>query len=153
MPTEIEIIGRISTAAIVDAMRTVTMAYAVEVQHELNNDKPPPPARGSQVYTSEKQRRFVMANIRSGKIKVPYVRGRGNGLRGSQTLNRSYRLDRIDDGVVLTSAASYAPYVVGDEQAPIHQGRWTTAREAAQKIKDSGALQDIVTTVMEKFNA
>jgi hypothetical protein len=93
-----------------------------------------------------------MAAIRQGKITVPYVRGRGNKLHGSETLNRSYRLDLEGDVVSLVSAASYASYVVGDQQAPIHQGRWTTARDAAERVKARGDLQHIVSTVMGSIN-
>ncbi len=151
MATEIEILGRVTTGQIMEAMRTVMTAYATMVQHELSNDKPPPPAPGSMKFVSDRQRRFVMANIREGSITVPYVRGRGNKLRGSETLNRSYRLDLEGDTVMLKSSASYANYVVGDEQAPIHQGRWTTAREAAERIQQRGDLQYIVTKAMENI--
>ena len=151
MATEIEILGRVTTGQIMEAMRTVMTAYATMVQHELSNDKPSPPAPGSMKFVSDRQRKFVMANIREGKITVPYVRGRGNKLRGSETLNRSYRLDLEGDTVMLKSSASYANYVVGDEQAPIHQGRWTTAREAAERIQQRGDLQYIVTKAMENL--
>ena len=151
MATEIEILGRVTTGQIMEAMRTVMTAYATMVQHELSNDKPPPPKPGSMKFVSDRQRRFVMANIRKGSITVPYVRGRGNKLRGSETLNRSYRLDLEGDTVMLKSSASYANYVVGDEQAPIHQGRWTTAREAAERIQQRGDLQYIVTKAMENL--
>jgi hypothetical protein len=151
MATEIEILGRVTTGQIMEAMRTVMTAYATMVQHELSNDKPSPPAPGSMKFVSDRQRKFVMANIREGKITVPYVRGRGNKLRGSETLNRSYRLDLEGDTVMLKSSASYANYVVGDEQAPIHQGRWTTAREAAERIQQRGDLQYIVDKAMENL--
>jgi len=151
MPTEIEILGRIGTAQIIEAMRTVTTAYAEVVRDRMAEDRPRPPAPGSMVYKSERQRRFVMANIKEGKITVPYVRGRGNKMRGSETLNRSYRLDLDGDTVVMTSSASYAPYVVGDQQAQIHQGRWTTARQAADDVRQRGDLQYIVTKVMENI--
>jgi hypothetical protein len=151
MATEIEILGRVTTGQIMEAMRTVMTAYATMVQHELSNDKPSPPAPGSMKFVSDRQRKFVMANIREGKITVPYVRGRGNKLRGSETLNRSYRLDLEGDTVMLKSSASYANYVVGDQQAPIHQGRWTTAREAAERIQQRGDLQYIVTKAMENL--
>ena len=151
MATEIEILGRVTTGQIMEAMRTVMTAYATMVQHELSNDKPSPPAPGSMKFVSDRQRKFVMANIREGKITVPYVRGRGNKLRGSETLNRSYRLDLEGDTVMLKSSASYANYVVGDEQAPIHQGRWTTAREAAERIQQRGDLQYIVDKAMENI--
>lgn len=149
MATDIEILGRITTAMIGEAMRTVTLGYAQEVQGILLDDKPPPPKEGTMKFKTERQRRFVMANIAKGNIVVPYVRGRGNGLRGSQSLSQSYRVNLDGDTAVLTSAASYAPYVVGDQQAPIHQGRWTTAMQAAERIKKDGTLQDILTKTME----
>lgn len=147
MATEIEVLGRVTTSAILEACRTVTLAYAQSVQGILLTDKPPPPAPGSMQFVSERQRKFVMANIRKGSITVPYVRGRGNKLRGSQSLSQSYRTNLDGDEAVLTSSASYANYVVGDQQAPIHQGRWTTARQAAEQMKQSGDLQYIVDKV------
>jgi len=151
--TEVDIINRISTAAILDACRTVTLAYAILVQAKLNEDKPPPPRRGSMKWKSEKQRRFVMANWAGGKgkLRIPYLRGTGNGLRGSQTLNRSYRVDLDGDTAVLMSAASYAPYVVGDQQAEIHQGRWMTARDAATEVHQSGDLQAVADQAFAQF--
>ena len=151
--TDVEIINRISTAAILDACRAVTLGYAVLVQGKLNEDKPPPPRRGAMKWKSERQRRFVMANWNNGrgKLRIPYVRGSGNGLRGSQTLNRSYRVDLDGDTAVLMSAASYAPYVVGDQQAEIHQGRWMTARDAATEVHQSGDLQTIADQAFAKF--
>jgi hypothetical protein len=76
----VEILGRIGEAQIGEVIRSVTLGYAVLVQGQLNEDKPPPPAAGSMKFKSEKQRRFVMANIRRGAITVPYVRGKGSSL-------------------------------------------------------------------------
>lgn len=132
------------TGRVADVVTTVSLAYAKEVEGRLLKATPPPPKRGAQVYVSEKQRRFVMAMIGQGKIKVPYVRGRGSGLKGSETLNRSYRVDKEGLDAVLYSAASYAPYVVGDQQAPIHQKRWPTAMQVAADIGRDGTL-DIIT--------
>jgi hypothetical protein len=50
MPTEVEILGRITTAMITDAMRTVTAAYAEVVRDAMAEDRPRPPSPGSQVY-------------------------------------------------------------------------------------------------------
>jgi hypothetical protein len=147
MPTEVEILGRVTTGAILEACRTVTLQYAQSVQGILLTDKPPPPAPGSMKFVSDRQRKFVMANIREGKIKVPYVRGRASSLKGAQSLSQSYRTNLDGDEAVLTSSASYANYVVGDQQAQIHQGRWTTARQAAEQMKQSGELQYIVDKV------
>jgi len=145
----VEIAGRIGEAQIGEMIRTVTLAYATQVQARLNEDKPPPPARGAMKFVSVKQRRFVMAAISRGEITVPYKRGTGSGLRGSETLNRSYSITLSGDEALLTSAASYAPYVVGDQQAPIHQGRWNTAANAAEQVSASGDLEFIVQKAME----
>ena len=118
---------------------TITVAYAKAVQAELNRDKPAYPKRGSMVFVSEKQRRYVMAAIKEGRIKVPYKRG----LRG-ETLSKSYRIDVVGFEAYLLSAASYAKYVVGDEQARIHQGRWKTAVAAAETVRANGTLQYII---------
>jgi hypothetical protein len=149
--TDVEIINRISTAAILDACRTVTLGYAVLVQARLNEDKPPPPRRGAMQWKSEKQRRFVMMMWKRGQLRIPYLRGTGNGLNGSETLNRSYRVDLDGDSAVLMSSASYAPYVVGDQQAEIHKNRWKTARDAAAEVHQSGDLQTIADQVFAKF--
>ena len=152
MPTEVEILGRITTAMIGDATRAITLQYAQSVEGILLTDKPEPPAPGSMTFKTDRQRKFVMASIREGRIKVPYVRGRNNNMRGAQSLSQSYRVRLDDDEAVLTSNATYAPYVVGDQQAQIHQGRWTTAAQAADRIKQDGTIQYIVNKVMEKFN-
>ena len=145
----IEILGRIGEAQIGEAIRTITLGYAQQTQYLLNNDLPAPPARGSMQFKSDRQRKFVMAGIRDGRIQVPYKRGTGGGMSGSKALNRSYRIDLNGDEAILTSAAYYAPYVVGDQQAQIHQGRWMTATKAVDEIQSSGTLDKIVQQVLE----
>jgi hypothetical protein len=147
----VEILGRIGEAQIGELIRTVTLGYAVSVQGQLNEDKPPPPGPGSMKFKSEKQRRFVMANYSRGNITVPYKRGTGSTLKGSEALNRSYRIDLQGDEATLTSAASYAPYVVGDQQADIHKGRWMTSVQAVENIQNNGTLDALVAQAMEKL--
>lgn len=146
MKIDIKVIADVSLGQYQELTRTVLLAYGQAVKQELMEEKPPPPARGSMKYKSEKQRRFVMANWADGKgkLKIPYVRGSGSGLQGSQALNRSFRVDLEGDNAVLYSAASYAPYVVGDQQAQIHQGRWKTALDAANTVAQRGDLNKIV---------
>lgn len=118
---------------------------------ELIKNDPPPPARGaSGGFVSDRQRKFVMASIRKGTITVPYVRGRGNGK--SQNLNRSYLVLRgmIAESQVV-STASYAQYVIGNKQAPIHQGRWLTTDEIAKRMVDSGQIQTVVRQAVENI--
>lgn len=144
MNVNVKVIADVSLGQYQELARTVTLAYAQAVKQEMMEDKPPPPAPGSMRFVSDKQRRFVMAMIKQGKIKVPYVRGTGGGLKGSEALNRSFRVDLEGDNAVLYSAASYAPYVIGDQQAEIHKGRWKTAIEAATTVAQRGDLDKIV---------
>lgn len=146
MNINIKVIADVSLGQYQELTRTVLLAYAQAVKQELMEEKPPPPARGSMRFKSEKQRRFVMANWAGGKgrLKIPYVRGTGSGLKGSESLNRSFRVDLEGDNAVLYSAASYAPYVIGDQQAEIHQGRWKTALGAATTVAQRGDLDKIV---------
>jgi hypothetical protein len=146
---EVDVIANVSLGAYREAVRTITLAYAKSVEGEIQIQKPPPPKRGAQKYKSEKQRRFVMAMISQGKIQIPYVRGRGNTLAGSQNLSQSYRVDLDGDSAVLYSSASYAPYVIGDQQAEIHKDRWMTAAQAAKAVADRGELDTIVRRTLE----
>ena len=144
MNVSIKVLADVSLGQYQEITRTVLLAYGQAVKQELMEDKPPPPAKGSMVFKTEKQRRFVMAMIKQGRLKVPYVRGSGGGLKGSEALNRSFRIDLEGDNAVLYSAASYAPYVIGDQQAEIHRGRWKTAIDAANIVAQRGDLDKIV---------
>lgn len=146
MNVNVKVIADVSLGQYQELTRTVLLAYSQAVKQELMEEKPPPPARGSMRFVSEKQRRFVMANWAGGKgrLRIPYVRGSGSGLKGSEALNRSFRIDLEGDVAVLYSAASYAPYVIGDQQAEIHRGRWKTAIDAATTVAQRGDLDKIV---------
>lgn len=148
MGIRVDITGAFTAAQVAHLVKAATLAYSQFVRNELSNQKPGRPARGAMVYKSVKQRRFVYANIARGNITVPYIRGRGSKLRASQTLNSSYRVNLTGNTAVLTSSAPYAPYVVGDQQAPIHAGRWQTAQTAAEIVGD----RDLPTIVEQLFN-
>lgn len=120
-----------------------TMALANEVMASLKIDIPRPPSPGSMQFKSERQRRFVMASIKRGTITVPYVRGSSKTV-GSAHLQASYRIANEGGTAVLYSAAPYVQYVIGDQQAQIHQGRWKTAKMAVEDVMQSGVLDDIV---------
>jgi len=83
---------------------------------------------------------------------VPYVRGRGSSLAASQSLSQSYRVSLDGDSAVITSDATYAPYVIGDQQAEIHKDRWMTAAQAAKAVADRGELDLIVRRTLEGIN-
>lgn len=84
-------------------------------------------------FVSERQRRFVMASIRSGDIRVPYHR--------TGRLSGSWQKQPISGGLALVSRLDYAPYVVGDgEQAAYHKGTWDTVADVADKSEADAAL-------------
>ena len=64
-------------------------------------------------------------------------------------MSQSYRVTLDGDEAVLYSAASYAPYVIGDQQAPIHKDRWLTAVQAARIVAQRGELDQIVRNTLE----
>ena len=86
----------------------------------------PPAYRGvpAHRWASERQRRYVLAALRAGTIKVPYQRTRAYAA--------AWHLEEEKQGFSLTtagrSADRYARYVGGDAfgrgQAHIHAGRW-----------------------------
>lgn len=146
---DVEILGRIGEAQIGEVIRAVTLGYAQLTAARLLEQKPPRPAPGSMKFKSERQRRFVMAAIKRGEITIPYVRGTGGGTSGSEALNRSYIIDLYSDEAVLLSSAAYAKYVVGDQQAEIHQGRWNTVQNATEQVRQSGDVDVMIQKALE----
>lgn len=130
-----------------DISEPTLVAVATQVQHELMNQKPPSPRRGSMQFASERQRRFVMASIQSGDITVPYKRGIS---KQSQRMNRSFKIVRTPRDVIITNTATYWPYVIGNKQAQIHKGRWKTVDMAVDKVLRSGIVQDTVNAIIRK---
>jgi hypothetical protein len=145
----------VDTAALrlVEDMRSLTTDVLEVVAgfaiSEILDNIPPLPQQGSQTFVSAKQRRYVMAMISKGVIKVPYVRG--GRAAGSENLTKSmYVMRESTDSVMVVSTARYAPYVIGDQQAPIHQGRWLTGEQAAQRLIDNGTIDRIVNDAIAK---
>lgn len=110
---------------------------------EIGNNLTPPPQKGAQQFVSDKQRRFVMAMINKGVIKVPYVRG-GRAAGSENLVHSMYVMRESVSSVMVVSTAAYAPYVIGDKQAPIHQNRWLTGEQAAERLIDNGTVDRIV---------
>jgi hypothetical protein len=142
MDINIKVLSKFSLDAYQHLREVVTTAFATEVMAVLKRDIPPPP-RGAMRFVSERQRRFVMAAIKRGDIRVPYVRASAKTI-GSANLQASYRVANEGQNVVLYSDAPYAQYVVGDQQADIHKGRWKTGKIAVEEVTQTGLLDDIV---------
>lgn len=150
MPVKITVTNMFTASEIADSVRAATLSFAQFVRNELTNQKPPPPSRGTG-FVSDRQRRYVMAALRRGVIVIPYRRGSAK-TNGSEFLNQSYSVTLAGDTAYLESSASYAPYVVGDEQAQIHSGRWETAENAANRLIERGDLELIVMQIMSRFS-
>jgi hypothetical protein len=150
MDINIKVLSKFSLDAYQHLREVVTTAFATEVMAVLKRDIPPPPAPGSMRFVSERQRRFVMAAIKRGDIRVPYVRASSKTI-GSAHLQASYRVANEGQSAVLYSDAPYAQYVVGDQQAAIHKGRWKTGKMAVEEVIQTGLLDDIVRQAIAKM--
>jgi len=71
-------------------------------------------------FKSAKQQAYVFWAVREGKVTIPYVRT--NKLEVEITTETRVAGSEVL-GIIGTNLA-YARYVIGDQQAPIHQGRW-----------------------------
>ena len=143
MNINIKVLADISLEKYQKLTEVAMTGFATEVMAALKIDKPRPPAPGSMRFDSDKQRRFVMAMIKQGKIQVPYVRASTKSF-GSANLQVSYRINKTGADVQLVSDAPYANYVIGDQQAEIHKGRWKTSREAVEEVISTGTLDAVV---------
>ena len=125
------------------------VGLATQMQHQLMSQKPPPPSEGSSKgFVSDKQRKYVMAAIREGRIEVPYRRGTSPG---TQRMNRSFKIHKAPSTVYLTNSATYWPFVIGNQQATIHQGRWGTVEKAQAELLRSGLPEKLVAKLLRKY--
>lgn len=143
MNVNIKVLADISLEKYQKLTEVAMTGFATEVMAALKLDRPRPPTPGSMRFVSDKQRRFVMAMISEGKIQVPYVRASTKSF-GSANLQASYRINKTGQDVQLVSDAPYANYVIGDQQAEIHKGRWKTSREAVEEVISTGTLDAVV---------
>jgi len=70
----------------------------------------------------------------------------------SEQLGPSWGVETKDDGAVVGTRVSYAPYVQSEEeQTGWHQGTgWITEAQAVQKVEQSGVIQEIVADAVVK---
>lgn len=102
------------------------------------------PARQSRkpnpgVFVSERQRRYVMAAIRDGRITVPYKR------TGKLGQSWTWKIERHSNGLTgkVGTNLDYAPWVQAHgRQASIHRGNWRT---------DLMALEERRSAILERF--
>lgn len=96
-----------------------------------------------QPFVSERQRRYVMASIRDGRLKVPYARGIDPR---SQKLGQSWTTREERDGLrqVVGTAAGYGPLVQSAaRQTAYHRaGGWQTDDDVVNA--ERGTVQALV---------
>jgi len=83
---------------------------------------------------SERQRRFFFAALKDGRIEVPYIRG---GSPGSEKLGQRWTVVFLSGGTSarIENNASYAPFVMGREQAAYHRiTGWPTTDAIADAV-------------------
>jgi len=82
-------------------------------------------------FTSNKQRAFVIAAIRTGDIQVPYVRTGKIGISEKHATS---------NGIDVVVPAEYSDLVrTAGKQAKYHEGTWDTTEDIASKIESDTA--------------
>lgn len=91
-----------------------------------------PPQSGKPMPMTPAQRRAFFAKLRNGQISVPY--------RRTGRFGRSFTKQPTSEGMDLTSALSYAPFVRGPGQAAYHRGTWDTLEDMVIALEEDAAL-------------
>lgn len=78
-------------------------------------------------FFSDKQRRYVMARIREGSIRIPYQR--------TQTLQKNWRVIGKDRNALVVNEIPYAQFVQGDGTQSRHEQMvgWKTMTETVKE--------------------
>lgn len=94
-------------------------------------------------FESDKQRRWFFANLREGKIQVPYKR--------SNKLKNNWELTSEGTKAVVENAVPYAPFVHGPERQTAMMAAigWPTTQEIVDDIEGSGKVRRIVERVID----
>jgi hypothetical protein len=89
--------------------------------------------RGGEGWFSDKQRRYVMAKIRSGEIRIPYNR--------TGRLVHGWAATRTTERVTFGNAVPYAPYVIGFAAQSRHERLvgWKTITDTMRKLSFQSA--------------
>lgn len=119
----------------------VMQPWAQSARAALKSTPYPAPNTRKMRWVSEKQRRYVMAAIRDGRIKVPY--------RRTGNLANRWSAQRLKPGSwEIKNSARYAVYVVGKNQYWMHAGRWWIASDEVSKL--TGKLVDELTKELKR---
>ncbi len=111
-----------------DLVRTIAQAVAKEaVEPELAKEPFRAPPYKKMQFVSNKQRAFVMAAIKDGRIQVPYRRTGAIGISQQQ---------QTTNGIDVVVPAEYSDLVrTKGKQAKYHDPLWPTTEAIAQKLE------------------
>lgn len=102
----------------------------------------PPPVKRPIQWTSQKQKRYVLANVKP----LPYRR---QVHPKSQQLAKSFRLRLKRTYVELFSLAPYAQYVIGTKQQQFHKNTgWVNVSDVAQREQQH--VKEIITKILTR---
>lgn len=134
---EFESFGR-QIGAGTELIRTVSARMVTKIGDDavaFARQQPPPPRGYKMQFKSARQRRWFFSALRSGAIKVPYQR------TGSLTRGWLVRIKLSGDTFTaeVYNNVPYKKYVqgFGNEQAHIHQGRWSTQERIAEAARQA----------------
>lgn len=130
------------------AIRGIQLGAAEEVRNAIAvypEKSPDYPIR----WASMRQKRWFWANVREGRIEIPYRRQYSPG---SQRLGPSWTVASEGSEVFVGTKVTYAPYVQdADHQQPFHADTgWRTDRQAVDIILQSGVISTVVQDVLNK---
>lgn len=105
-----------------------------------NIDVYPPPVKRPIAWTSQKQKRYVLANVKP----LPYRRQ-----SHKNKLAKSFRLKLRKTSVELFSLAPYAQYVIGTKQQRFHKNTgWVNVADVAQR--EQQRVKEIITKILTR---
>lgn len=134
MTGDVQLKSRIGALVRMDGVKAGLHDAAMQVRDHIAYY--PPQKHHPMHWYSEKQRRFVMAQISEGNIQIPYKR--------STSLRKNWRVQVQENRLraIVTNDTSYAPFVHQDEnQYWMHLATgWRTRQET---VNDPGLLQRV----------
>lgn len=122
------------------AAQVASIATAKELEAEARPY--PGPSNSPVEWASEKQRRFYFAQRREMGLPPGYTR-QSDGM--SERLLESWVVEPYGDmGAILKNSATYAPYVIGDDQQPQHAlTGWQKLTDVANEFFASGKGDEV----------
>lgn len=122
------------------AAQAASIATAKELEAEARPY--PGPANSPVEWASEKQRRFYFAMRREQGLPYGYTR-QSDGM--SERIMESWAIEPYGEtGALLKNSATYAPYVIGEDQQPQHAlTGWRKLADVANEFFSSGKANAI----------